>query len=1026
MAVREYDDLQLRIDRDADGSYRVLAMAPDGRTARGSFTPPVTEGELDEFVQRVGLARRRSGSPDARMLAIKDLGSTLYDALIKDDIGTVFYSARSAAAERDRGLRITLRLSGSPELMRLPWEFLYKRPRFIAQSTQTPVVRALDVDSAMRPQQLRLPLRILAMVSSPSGYPELDADAERRNLERALEGPRRAGLVELTWLERATLGELGRRISEPDEVHVLHYIGHGAYDEATESGVLVLETPQGRAHDVSGEDIGAMLQDETSLRLVVLNACEGARTSHVDPFSGVATSLVNFDIPAVIGMQFEITDDAAIAFSESLYTGLARGLAIDAALAPARRAIIGAMMANEFGTPVLFLRDGDARLFDIADAKATSLVDEVPTSADLPQASHSESEVLVDDVPTGIVDEVLTPADLTQVSDSESGVLVDDVPTGNASEAVLVEIDSGDDVAVEDAGAEVAIAPRHSASDNPQPAPDPDSRNPHGSERPPAGHPTRRPTGADAVPVPPSADTVSDDPPATSLGGGAWPPLRTRLVTARGSVVMFAIVVASAWIAVAMLALTASGVSVPGLGSLESDRVWLITQTVAVAVLAVHHLARLGRDAAIAASGYLLGVGINLYALVALTTSRYEDVKWALILFGLLLGAVGAWLLIAGRKRATPFASSSRLPGPFVIASGVTYVLFGVILVTDSYDWMSLAVWILSLATVGMGVGYAISAALIVREGRPRFSDDRPAQLIEPGEEVRGRPLVDPAEPLRPQIIRAPDGPTPHVTLPITTAWIAAGLLAVLAWFTLMWEPSSWNLGAGQLVQVLALAVLAIHHFTRPHRDSAVAASGYALAVGASLVSLANSLASRGGATSINGQPIPMAGATSTDGWGYFAFGLILIVVGGWLLVAGKKVGLPYDASLRVPGPFVIAAGAVFCFVSVVWLTETWELLELIGWLWPLAPLAMAGGYAWSAVLLARAAKSTKGNPAAGPANATPDLLSAASAPSAIAAGSVELRTETTGRPSEPSPAASSGSNEQPRSDGRAEPDSDE
>ena len=82
----------------------------------------------------------------------------------------------------------------------------------------------------------------------------------------------------MTWLERATLGDLARRISEPDEIHVLHYIGHGAYDEATESGVLVLETPQGRAHDVSGEEIGAMLQDESSLRLVVLNACEGART----------------------------------------------------------------------------------------------------------------------------------------------------------------------------------------------------------------------------------------------------------------------------------------------------------------------------------------------------------------------------------------------------------------------------------------------------------------------------------------------------------------------------------------------------------------------------------------------------------------------------------------------------------------------------------------------------------------------------------------------------------------------------
>src|SRR6516162_6724303 len=100
MAVTLYDDLQLRIDRDADGSYRVLAMAPDGRSARGSFVPPMGDDELDEFVQRVGLVRRRSGSADARMEAIRDLGSALYESLIKYEIGTVYYSARSAAAER--------------------------------------------------------------------------------------------------------------------------------------------------------------------------------------------------------------------------------------------------------------------------------------------------------------------------------------------------------------------------------------------------------------------------------------------------------------------------------------------------------------------------------------------------------------------------------------------------------------------------------------------------------------------------------------------------------------------------------------------------------------------------------------------------------------------------------------------------------------------------------------------------------------------------------------------------------------
>ena len=556
MAATAYDDLQLRIDRDADGSYRVLAMAPDGRTARGSFTPPLSDAELDDFVQRVGLARRRSGSPDARMEAIRSLGSTLFDALMKDDVGTVFYSARSAASERDRGLRITLRLSGSPELMRLPWEFLYKRPRFIAQSTNTPVVRALDIDSALRPHKVRLPLRILAMVSSPAGYPELDADLERRNLERALAGPRQAGLVEVTWLERATLGDLGRRIAEPDEIHVLHYIGHGAYDEATESGVLVLETPQGRAHDVSGEEVGAMLQDETSLRLVVLNACEGARSSHVDPFSGVAASLVNFDIPAVIGMQFEITDDAAIAFSESLYTGLAHGLPIDAALAPARRAIIGAMLATEFGTPVLFLRDGDAHLFDIAEAPA-----EVPLGA--PAVTTS--------------DETASESGAPEPEEAEPVEVAEPVASSPAAveEAGRTDVVAGLPVAVEEPEAEVV---------------DPIPR---------AGEDVVEP---DIVPI---DEATHDDETAAAAAPKRGP---------------YALPIALAWIAAALIAATVGVIFIMNAGGGIGFGLAAITaQLLAMTALSVHYLTRPNRDG-VAAGGYAVSAGLALFALSSINS----------------------------------------------------------------------------------------------------------------------------------------------------------------------------------------------------------------------------------------------------------------------------------------------------------------------------------------------------------------------------------------------------------------------
>jgi hypothetical protein len=364
-----YDDLQLRIERGEGASYRVLASASDGRTARSTFETPITDDELDDFVRRVGLLRRRGRSDLQRMAAMESLGSKLFNSLIKDDVQSMYQAARGAAQEHDRGLRITLQLSDAAELMRLPWEFLYSRPRFLSQSTFTPVVRSLDLATRRRPLKVKLPLKILGMVSSPTDYEGLDADVEREKLEGALRPLTSERLVELQWLERATLAELSRKMAQPDEIHILHYIGHGSYDEANEEGILVLEDRRGRADDVPGATVGAMLQNKTSLRLVVLNSCEGARTSCIDPFSGVATKLIEFDIPAVIGMQFEITNEAAIAFSESLYSTLAHGLPVDAALGPARLAILAEREA-EFGTPVLFLRAADARLFDLPSGPA--------------------------------------------------------------------------------------------------------------------------------------------------------------------------------------------------------------------------------------------------------------------------------------------------------------------------------------------------------------------------------------------------------------------------------------------------------------------------------------------------------------------------------------------------------------------------------------------------------------------------------------------------------------------------------
>jgi hypothetical protein len=82
----------------------------------------------------------------------------------------------------------------------------------------------------------------------------------------------------------------------------------------------------------------------------------------------VAGSLVHRDIPAVVAMQFEISDEAAIVFSRGFYEPLAAGSPVDESLGAARLAMLAERGDDiEWGTPVLFMRVADGRIFDRDD-----------------------------------------------------------------------------------------------------------------------------------------------------------------------------------------------------------------------------------------------------------------------------------------------------------------------------------------------------------------------------------------------------------------------------------------------------------------------------------------------------------------------------------------------------------------------------------------------------------------------------------------------------------------------------------
>ena len=166
-------------------------------------------------------------------------------------------------------------------------------------------------------------------------------------------------------LQPATLNALQRRLRQ-EACHILHFVGHGAFDETAQDGVLLLEDEQGRGRAVSAQDLGVLLHDHPSLRLVMLNSCEGARTSRLDPFAGSAQSLVQQGIPAVVAMQFEISDEVAIVIAHEFYAALAAGYPVDAALAEARKAAFTGGSSAEWGIPVLYLRAADGRIFGVA------------------------------------------------------------------------------------------------------------------------------------------------------------------------------------------------------------------------------------------------------------------------------------------------------------------------------------------------------------------------------------------------------------------------------------------------------------------------------------------------------------------------------------------------------------------------------------------------------------------------------------------------------------------------------------
>jgi formylglycine-generating enzyme required for sulfatase activity len=370
-SVLEYLDFDLEIGLGDGRTYPVVVLDSPSGEARGVMNWPYDEinlrlhlVQLENVLLRSATTRRVASSEDEQ--TVEKFGSNLFNALFDDSVRNRFEVSLERARMQGKGLRIKLRIL-APELAALPWEFLYdlNRSEYLCFSRQTPIVRYPSLPISVQPLEITPPLRILGMVASPRDLASLDVRSEKERLSQPLKILQDAGLVELHWLEGQTWRDLQRAMRQ-GPWHVFHFIGHGGFDSQREEGFLALCDEEGNRFDLRATQLARLIADHSPLRLVVLNACEGGRSSQDDIFSSSASILLRGGVPAVLAMQYAITDRAAVEFARTFYEALADGIPVDTAVAEGRLAISLAFADTiEWGTPVLYLRAEDGVLFDV-------------------------------------------------------------------------------------------------------------------------------------------------------------------------------------------------------------------------------------------------------------------------------------------------------------------------------------------------------------------------------------------------------------------------------------------------------------------------------------------------------------------------------------------------------------------------------------------------------------------------------------------------------------------------------------
>jgi len=329
---------------DAAVTFTVRNEGAGESGSEGQFRCPLDEKALadirwylEEYGQwPFGPFRDRAHGIEARL---EGYGRALFDALFYTREPSRIYEHFLNEKADVRTLTI---VSDAPRVMRLPWELLAESsgPLF-SKRPPISIRRRVRLEHAPAVRRFELPLRVLFVSARPEGAGFVDPRSVARGLLDALE--QLGGAVEVHFLRPPTLAALDDALRQGDRegrpYHIVHFDGHGVYHAHTGLGQLAFEHDDCSVDHVDANRLGALL-NECGVPLVILNACQSGQGDQSNPFSSIATRLLEAGVGGVLSMSHSVLVVTAARFVAAFYDALVRGEPVGRATDEARRALV--------------------------------------------------------------------------------------------------------------------------------------------------------------------------------------------------------------------------------------------------------------------------------------------------------------------------------------------------------------------------------------------------------------------------------------------------------------------------------------------------------------------------------------------------------------------------------------------------------------------------------------------------------------------------------------------------------------